>query len=82
MTEKFNIAGYVRISVDDELDRDNVSIENQKAIIADYVKISFPGSDLTFFEERDRSGYTFDQRESYQELRKGLLSHKFDFLIV
>ena len=23
--EKFNIAGYVRISVDDELDRDNVS---------------------------------------------------------
>ena len=53
MTEKFNIAGYVRISVDDELDRDNISIENQKAIIADYVKINFPGSDLTFFEERD-----------------------------
>ncbi len=82
MTEKFNIAGYVRISVDDELDRDNISIENQKAIIADYVKINFPGSDLTFFEERDRSGYTFDQRESYQELRKGLLSHKYDILIV
>ena len=82
MTEKFNIAGYVRISVDDELDRDNVSIENQKAIIADYVKINFPGSDLTFFEERDRSGYTFDQRESYQEMRKGLLSHKYDILIV
>ena len=82
MTEKFNIAGYVRISVDDELDRDNVSIENQKAIIADYVKINFPGSDLTFFEERDRSGYTFEQRESYQEMRKGLLSHKYDILIV
>ena len=32
MTETFNIAGYTRISVDDELDRDNVSIENQKAI--------------------------------------------------
>ena len=82
MTEKFNIAGYVRISVDDELDRDNVSIENQKAIIADYVKINFPGSDLTFFEERDRSGYTFEQRENYQEMRKGLLSHKYDILIV
>ena len=33
MTETFDIAGYCRISVDEELDRDNVSIENQKAII-------------------------------------------------
>ena len=82
LIEKFNIAGYVRISVDDELDRDNVSIENQKAIIADYVRFNFPGSDLTFFEDRDRSGYTFEQRESYQEMRKGLLSHKYDILIV
>ena len=82
MKEKFNIAGYVRISVDDELDRDNVSIENQKAIIADYVRFNFPGSDLTFFEDRDRSGYTFEQRESYQEMRRGLLSHKYDILIV
>lgn len=40
MTETFNIAGYTRISVDDELDRDNVSIENQKAIIEDFVKRS------------------------------------------
>ena len=32
-----NIADYCRISVDDELDRDNVSIENQIAIIKDYV---------------------------------------------
>ena len=31
MTETFRIAGYTRISVDDEIDRDNVSIENQKA---------------------------------------------------
>ena len=37
MIEKFDIAGYARISVDDELDRDNVSIENQMAIVADYV---------------------------------------------
>ena len=43
MTETFDIAGYTRISVDDELDRDNTSIENQKAIIEDYVKTHFPG---------------------------------------
>ena len=44
MIERFNIAGYCRISVDEELDRDNTSIENQKAIIADFVKQKFPGS--------------------------------------
>jgi DNA invertase Pin-like site-specific DNA recombinase len=36
LIEKFDIAGYCRISVDEELDRDNVSIENQKAIIEDF----------------------------------------------
>ncbi len=82
MTETFDIAGYARISVDDELDRDNVSIENQKAIIEDFVKQRFPGSTLTFFEDRDRSGYTFEQREGYQEMRRGLMNHKFDILIV
>ena len=59
MTETFNIAGYTRISVDDELDRDNVSIENQKAIIEDFVKTQFPGSSLTFFEDRDRSAVSY-----------------------
>ena len=82
MIETFDIAGYTRISVDDELDRDNVSIENQKAIIEDFVKQRFPGSALTLYEDRDRSGYTFEQREGYQAMRKGLVSHQYDILIV
>ena len=82
MIERFAIAGYSRISVDEELDRDNVSIENQKAIIEDFVKHRFPDSTLTFYEDRDRSGYTFEQREGYQEMRRGLMSHKYDILIV
>ena len=82
MTETYAIAGYCRISVDDELDRDNVSIENQKAILEDFVRTRFPGSSLTFFEDRDRSGYTFDQREGYQEMRRGLMSHQYDILII
>ncbi len=82
MTETFDIAGYARISMDDEQDQKNISIENQKAIIEDYVKNHFPGSTLTFFEDRDRSGYTFEQREGYQEMRRGLMSHKYDILIV
>ena len=82
MTETFDIAGYVRISVDDEKNQKNISIENQKAIIEDYVNTRFPGSTLTFFEDRDRSGYTFEQREGYQEMRRGLMSHKYDILVI
>ena len=82
MTETFDIAGYARISVDDEQEQKNISIENQKAIIEDYVKNHFPGSTLTFFEDRDRSGYTFEQREGYREMRRGLMRHKYDILIV
>ena len=82
MIETFDIAGYTRISVDDELDQKNISIENQKAIIEDFVKQKFPGSTLTFYEDRDRSGYTFEQREGYQEMRRGLMDHQYDILIV
>ncbi len=82
MIEKFDIAGYCRISVDEEQDRDNTSIENQKAIIEDYVKKNFPGSTLEFYEDRDKSGYTFEQRGGYQKMRKELISHKKDILIV
>ena len=55
---QFRIAGYCRISVDEELDKDNTSIENQKAIITDYVARNFPDSTLDFYADRDRSGYT------------------------
>ena len=33
MIETFDIAGYTRISVDDELDRDNVSIGQQPHLL-------------------------------------------------
>ena len=82
MIERFDIAGYCRISVDEELDRDNTSIENQKAIITDFVKQKFPNSTLTFYEDRDRSGYTFEQREGYQTMRRELMTHQMDILIV
>ena len=82
MIEKFDIAGYCRISVDEELDRDNTSIENQKAIIEDFVRQKFPDSTLTFYEDRDKSGYTFDQRPGYQAMRRELMTHQKDILIV
>ena len=82
MTEVFDIAGYTRISVDDELDKDNTSIENQKAIIEDFVRHKLPGSTLTFYEDRDRSGYTFEQREDYQKMRRKMMTHQIDILVV
>lgn len=78
----YNIAGYCRISVDEELDRDNVSIVNQKAIITDFVNTHFKDSELTFYEDRDKSGYTFAQRTGYQEMRKLLINNVYDILIV
>ncbi len=57
MIERFDIAGYCRISVDEEQDRDNTSIENQKAIIEDFVKQRFPDSALS-----DLLGKSSDRR--------------------
>jgi len=84
LTEIFDIAGYTRISFedDDEKDKDNTSIENQKDIIEDFVRRKFPGSRLTFYEDRDRSGYTFESREDYQRMRKEMMAHKIDILVV
>lgn len=82
MSEILKIAGYCRISVDEELDRDNTSIENQKAIISDFVEHKFPGAELVFFEDRDRSGYTFEQREGYQAMRRELMAHRLDILVI
>ena len=80
--KRYRVAGYCRISVDVEADRDNTSIENQKAIIQDYVQKRFPGSSLDFYVDRDRSGYTFEQRESYQRMRPRLMLGDYDIMIV
>ncbi len=77
-----SIAGYCRISVDDELDRENTSIENQKDIIAEFVRTRFPEAELTFYEDRDRSGYTFEQREGYQRMRPKLMSGEHNILVI
>ena len=80
---KQSIAAYTRISVDVESDKDhNTSIENQKAIIKQYISKHFPDSDVEFFEDRDRSGYTFAEREDYQRMRSRLVSGEFNILIV
>lgn len=83
MLEQLKIAAYTRISVDLELDKDNTSIENQKTIIGDYCCLHFPTSTVDYYEDRDRSGYTFEQRPDYwQRLRPKLMRGDYDILIV
>lgn len=76
-----DIAAYVRISVDLDLSGENTSIENQKAIIEKYVRDNYPNRKVVFYEDRDKSGYTFAQRPGYQELRKALMQGKYDTVI-
>lgn len=83
MIEQLKIAAYTRISVDLELDKDNTSIENQKTIIGDYCRLHFPTSTVDYYEDRDRSGYTFEQRPDYwRRLRPKLMRGDYDILIV
>ena len=37
---------------------------------------------MTFFVDRDRSGYTFEQREDYQRMRPYLMTGQYDVLII
>ena len=70
-----DIVGYARISVDIEKEEDkNVSIENQIDFIEDYAKAHFPNCSLKIYKDRDRSGYSFEQREDYQKMRKRLMN--------
>lgn len=82
MKAKDRIAAYCRISVDDDLDNDNVSIENQKSIISAYVKEKFPDMACDFYEDRDKSGYSFEERDGYQEMRKKLFNGYYKILII
>ena len=82
LIESENIAAYVRISVDLAMEGENTSIENQKRIIESYVQQHFPGRKVDFFEDRDRSGYTFDEREGYQRMRKKLINKEYSILII
>ena len=77
---QIKICGYARISVDLNEDRDeNTSVETQKKRIKEYIKREFPSavfdSEKDIFEDRDRSGYTFEQREGYQRMKAAINSH-------
>lgn len=77
------ISVYARISVDTERESDsNTSIENQLKIINTYVQQHFPLCSVREYIDRDRSGYTFEERENYMTMRRELLNGNSQILIV
>lgn len=81
--QKLPISLYARISCDIEKEDDvNTSVENQISIMRDYVNTHFPGYPIVEYRDRDRSGYTFIQREEYQKMRQALISGASKILIV
>lgn len=81
------ICGYARISVDLNEDKDvNTSIETQKKRITEYIRREYPDAAFDpakdFFIDRDRSGYTFEQREGYQEMKKALNRGEYNIVAV
>ena len=82
MIETFDIAGYTRISVDDELDQKNISIENQKAIIEDFVKQKFPGSTLTSIRISIAPATPSSSGRATRPCGKKLVTRQYDILIV
>ena len=77
------ISAYARISVDTEKESDsNTSIENQLRIINTFIKQHFPNCTVKEYVDRDRSGYTFEERENYMTMKENLLSGKSKIIIV
>lgn len=78
---------YARISVDtDEANDENASIENQKLINTNFIKATFPQSkfdeEKDTFTDRDRSGWTFNQRTGYQKMKALCLAGVYNVIVV
>ena len=77
------ISLYARISVDIEKESDhNTSIENQLKIMRNHVLTHFPKCTIKEYIDRDRSGYTFAERENYMTMREALIGGQSKILIV
>lgn len=76
------ICAYLRISVDDDPKDLNTSIENQRKIIEEYAESHFPNLQVDFYEDRDKSGYTFEQRTSYQKMRLKIFQNNYSILMI
>ena len=74
------VAGYCRLSRDDELQGDSSSIKNQKSILKKYADDNgFINTE--FFEDDGVSGTTFD-RPGFQEMMKDISDGRINTIIV
>lgn len=81
------VCGYARISVDLNEDKDdNTSIETQKKRITEYISREYPHVEFDpnrdIFVDRDRSGYTFEQRDGYQRMKKAVFKGEYNVIVI
>ena len=77
------ISVYARISVDTEKESDsNTSIENQLKIINAFIQQHFPKCTVKEYVDRDRSGYTFAERENYMKMRERLFGGQSKIVVI
>ena len=75
------ISIYVRVATDIKESEDN-SIENQLKIIHEYIDEHFPKCSYKEYIDYDKSGYTIEQREEYQAMKKSLIAGNSKIMIV
>ena len=78
---KIHIAGYCRTSAEEQRQGIN-TIESQLVSITDFVNRHFPDAELTLFTDRNCEACRFEDRAGYQEMRSGLVVHRYDVLVV
>ncbi|MDR0979335.1 MAG: recombinase family protein [Lachnospiraceae bacterium] len=79
MEQVLRVAGYARISYDEDNERYE-SIINQSNIIKDYAKEHFGVDAVTIFEDDNYSGYKFN-RPDFNKLKSAIENDEFDVIL-
>ena len=79
MEQTLKIAGYTRISYDEDKESYE-SIINQSNIIKDYAKDIFGVDTVTIFEDDNYSGYKFN-RPDFNRLKTAIENDEFDVIL-
>ncbi|MCC8013622.1 MAG: recombinase family protein, partial [Eubacterium sp.] len=81
--EKWIIAGYCRLSKEDEREDESESIENQRGILTDYVQSYFEGQNyvVKYYEDDGYSGTNLN-RPGFQELQNDIEMGRINCVVV
>ena len=79
--QRFNVAGYIRLSKEDKIKDESNSVTNQKLIITSYIKKNEELELFDFYIDDGYSGTTFDRPE-YKRMFKDIVDGQVNTVIV